>query len=174
MVCGFLALLIASIPCFITIPRIIIKENLIMIAIASDHGGFAMKNDLIAHLRAKGVELEDLGCYSEDSVDYPVYAEKVCRGIQEGTYERGILVCGTGIGMSIAANKFRGIRASLCADCYSAQMTREHNDSNVLCLGGRTIGIELAKKIVDTYLSASFSGLEKHARRIGMFADQEQ
>lgn len=145
-----------------------------MIAIASDHGGFAMKGDILAHLKAKGIEVEDLGCYSEASVDYPVYADKVCRGILAGTYERGILVCGTGVGMSIAANKYPGIRASLCADCYSAQMTMEHNNSNVLCLGGRTVGVELAKMIVDTYLSASFSGLEKHVRRVAMIGELEK
>ena len=145
-----------------------------MIAIASDHGGFAMKEDILAHLKAKGVQVEDLGCYSEASVDYPVYADKVCKGILAGTYERGILVCGTGVGMSIAANKYPGIRASLCSDCYSAQMTMEHNDSNVLCLGGRTVGVELAKMIVDTYLSASFSGLEKHARRVAMIGELEK
>lgn len=145
-----------------------------MIAIASDHGGFAMKEDILAHLKAKGVQVEDLGCYTEDSVDYPIYADKVCKGILAGTYERGILVCGTGVGMSIAANKYPGIRASLCSDCYSAQMTMEHNNSNVLCLGGRTVGVELAKMIVDTYLSASFSGLEKHARRIAMIGELEK
>ncbi len=145
-----------------------------MIAIASDHGGFAMKEDILAHLKAKGVEVEDLGCYSEASVDYPVYADKVCKGILAGTYERGILVCGTGVGMSIAANKYPGIRASLCSDCYSAQMTMEHNNSNVLCLGGRTVGVELAKMIVDTYLAASFSGLEKHARRVAMIGELEK
>ena len=145
-----------------------------MIAIASDHGGFAMKEDILAHLKAKGVQVEDLGCYTEYSVDYPIYADKVCKGILAGTYERGILVCGTGVGMSIAANKYPGIRASLCSDCYSAQMTMEHNNSNVLCLGGRTVGVELAKMIVDTYLSASFSGLEKHARRIAMIGELEK
>ena len=145
-----------------------------MIAIASDHGGFAMKEDILAHLKAKGVEVKDLGCYSEASVDYPVYADKVCKGILAGTYERGILVCGTGVGMSIAANKYPGIRASLCSDCYSAQMTMEHNNSNVLCLGGRTVGVELAKMIVDTYLAASFSGLEKHARRVAMIGELEK
>jgi ribose 5-phosphate isomerase B len=145
-----------------------------MIAIASDHGGFAMKNQIIEHLQAKGVAIEDLGCYSQDSVDYPVYAEKLGRAVAAGTYERGILVCGTGIGMSIAANKIPGVRASLCADCYSAEMTRQHNDSNVLCLGGRTIGIELAKRIVDTYLAAPFSGEAKHARRVDMIRELEK
>jgi ribose 5-phosphate isomerase B len=145
-----------------------------MIAIASDHGGFAMKNQLLEHLKAKGVAVVNLGCYSQDSVDYPIYAEKVGRGVADGTYERGILVCGTGIGMSIAANKIPGVRASLCADCYSAEMTRVHNDSNVLCLGGRTIGIELAKRIVDTYLAADFSQEEKHVRRVAMIQELEK
>lgn len=139
-----------------------------MYAIASDHGGFAMKTLLMEHLRESSVAFEDLGCYSEDSVDYPVFAEKAARGVADGTYERAILICGTGIGMSMAANRIPGVRAALCADCYSAEMTRLHNDSNVLCLGGRTIGIELAKKILDIWLETPFSGQEKHARRIGM------
>ena len=145
-----------------------------MIAIASDHGGFAMKTQLIAHLKDRGVDFEDLGCYSEASVDYPVYAEKAARGVAAGTYDRAVLICGTGIGMSMAANKIPGIRAALCADCYSAEMTRAHNDSNVLCLGGRTIGIELAKRILDIWLDTPFSGLEKHARRIGLIAGLEE
>ena len=145
-----------------------------MIAIASDHGGFAMKTQLIAHLRERGTEFEDLGCCSEESVDYPDYAEKAARGVAAGTYERAVLICGTGIGMSIAANKIPGIRAALCADCYSAEMTRAHNDSNVLCLGGRTIGSELAKRILDIWLDTPFSGLEKHARRIGRIAALER
>lgn len=137
-----------------------------MIAIASDHGGFAMKNQLLAHMREAGVEIEDLGCFSEESVDYPAYAEKLGRAVAAGQYERGVLVCGTGIGMSIAANKIPGVRAALCADCYSAAMAREHNDANVLCLGGRTLGPALAMRILDTWLGTPFSGLEKHARRI--------
>lgn len=144
-----------------------------MIAIASDHGGFAMKQELMEHLKAQGIAFEDLGCPDTASVDYPVYADAVCRGLQAGTYEKGILVCGTGIGMSMAANKYKGIRAALCADGYSAQMTREHNDANVLCLGGRTLGPELAKCIVDIFLKTPFSGLEKHSRRIGMFKESE-
>ena len=145
-----------------------------MLAIASDHGGFAMKQLLIDHLKESSVEFEDLGCYSEDSVDYPVYAEKAARGVADGVYERAILICGTGIGMSIAANKIPGIRAALCSDCYSAEMTRLHNDSNVLCLGGRTLGIELAKRIVDIWLETPFSAMEKHARRIAMIAGMER
>ena len=144
-----------------------------MLAIASDHGGFAMKQLLIDHLKESGVALEDLGCYSEDSVDYPVFAEKAARGVADGVYDRAILICGTGIGMSIAANKVPGVRAALCSDCYSAEMTRLHNDSNVLCLGGRTIGPELAKRITDIWIETPFSGMEKHARRIGMIAGME-
>lgn len=145
-----------------------------MIAIASDHGGFAMKRELIAHLRERGAETEDLGCYSEESVDYPAYAEKLGAAVADGTYERGVLVCGTGIGMSIAANKLPGVRAALCADCYSAAMAREHNDANVLCLGGRTLGPALAMRILDTWLDTPFSGLEKHARRIGQIKALEE
>ena len=145
-----------------------------MIAIASDHGGFAMKQLLIDHLKESSVELEDLGCYSEESVDYPVYAEKAARGVAEGVYDRAILVCGTGIGVSIAANKIPGVRAALCCDCYSAEMTRLHNDSNVLCLGGRTLGSELAKRITDIWIETPFSGLENHVRRIGMIAALER
>lgn len=144
-----------------------------MFAIASDHGGFAMKQQLIEHLKESSVEFEDLGCYSEQSVDYPIYAEKAARGVADGKYERAILVCGTGIGMSIAANKISGIRAALCADCYSAEMTRLHNDSNVLCLGGRTLGTELAKRIMDIWLETPYVAVEKHARRIGMIRDLE-
>lgn len=144
-----------------------------MIAIACDHGGFALKQELIAHLTAKGYALEDMGCYSTESVDYPAYAEKVGRAVAAGTYEKGILICGTGIGMSIAANKIQGVRAALCTDCYSAEMARQHNDSNILCLGGRTIGSEVAKRIAEIWLSTPFSGVEKHARRIGMIRDIE-
>ena len=127
------------------------------------------------HDKGRGFTREQLG-FLEDNArnDDGSNADKVCKGILAGTYERGILVCGTGVGMSIAANKYPGIRASLCSDCYSAQMTMEHNNSNVLCLGGRTIGVELAKMIVDTYLAASFSGLEKHARRVAMIGELEK
>ena len=145
-----------------------------MFAIAADHGGFALKQTLIDHLTARGVQIEDLGCYEEKSVDYPEYAEKLGRAVAGGTYEKGILVCGTGIGMSIAANKIPGVRAALCADCYSAEMTRQHNDSNVLCLGGRTVGSELAKKIVDIWLATDFSGIEHHAHRIAMIKELEK
>lgn len=137
-----------------------------MLVIASDHGGFAMKEQLCAHLRERGVDFEDAGCFSEESVDYPAYAEKVGKAVAAGVYERGVLVCGTGIGMSIAANKIPGIRAALCGDCYSAAMSREHNDANILCLGGRTLGTALAMRILDTWLDTPFSHAEKHSRRI--------
>ena len=142
-----------------------------MIAIASDHGGFAMKTQLIAHLEESSVDYEDLGCYSEESVDYPVYALKAAKGVSGGKYERAILVCGTGIGMSIAANRIPGIRAALCSDCYSAEMTRLHNDSNILCLGGRTLGTELAKRIMDIWLETPYVAVDKHARRIAMIEE---
>jgi ribose 5-phosphate isomerase B len=144
-----------------------------MIAIACDHGGFALKQELIAHLTDKGYALDDMGCYSTESVDYPTYAEKVACAVAAGTYEKGILICGTGIGMSIAANKIHGVRAALCADCYSAEMARQHNNSNVLCLGGRTIGSEVAKRIAEIWLSTPFSDVDKHVRRIGMIQDIE-
>ena len=136
-----------------------------MIAIASDHGGFALKQELIAQLKKDGIAFEDLGTYTEDSCDYPAYAEKLGRGVAAGTYEKGILVCGTGIGMSMAANKIRGVRCALCSDCFSAEMTRRHNDANVLALGGRVLGVELAKRIMNLFLSTPFDG-GRHQRRV--------
>ncbi len=144
-----------------------------MIAIASDHAGYALKQLIIEHLHEKGVQIDDLGCGGEP-VDYPIYAEKLCRAVAAGQYERGILVCGTGIGMSIAANKMPGIRAALCGDCFSAAMSRQHNDANVLCLGGRVVGTELARMIVDTYLNTGFSNGESHIRRIGQLKELER
>ena len=144
-----------------------------MLAFASDHGGFALKQELMAHLRQAGVEFEDLGTYTEESCDYPVYAEKLGRAVAAGEYEKGVLICGTGIGVSIAANKIPGIRCALCGDCYSAEMTRRHNDANVLALGGRVVGTELAKRILDTFLSTSFEG-GRHQRRIDLITALEQ
>ncbi len=145
-----------------------------MIAIASDHGGFALKQELLALLKEKGYEYNDLGCYDTQSVDYPAYAAAVCRVVTEGRAEKGVLVCGTGIGMSIAANKFPGIRAALLSDCYSAEMTRQHNDANVACFGGRTVGPELARRMLAIFLETPFSGVEKHSRRIGQIAELER
>lgn len=139
-----------------------------MIAIGCDHGGLELKNEMIEHLKKKGIECKDVGCYTSDSCDYPVYAKQVCELILNGECEEGILICGTGIGMSMAANKIKGIRAALCGDCFSAQATKEHNNSNVLCLGARVIGPELAFRIADTFLESKFSNAERHIKRISM------
>ena len=143
-----------------------------MLVIASDHGGFALKQELMEHLRARGVEFEDIGTYSEESCDYPVYAEKAARGVAEGKYEKGILVCGTGIGMSLAANKIKGIRCAVLSDCFSAEMCRAHNDANMMSLGARVTGIELAKRMVDIFLDTDFLG-GKHAVRVDMITALE-
>ena len=144
-----------------------------MIAIGSDHGGYALKEEIKKHLTERGVEFQDYGTFSEDSCDYPIYAEKVCKAVVGGEAEKGILCCGTGIGMSMAANKIRGIRCACCGDCFSAEMTRRHNDANVLALGGRVVGTELAKRILDTFLSTSFEG-GRHQRRIDLITALEQ
>ena len=138
------------------------------VAIGCDHGGFELKKQVVKHLADQGYELTDVGCNSLDSVDYPVYAKKVCDLVNNGDVELGILICGTGIGMSMAANKIKGIRAALLSDCFSAEKTREHNNANVMCLGGRVIGPELAFRIVDTFLTTPFSNAERHQRRVNM------
>ena len=144
-----------------------------MIAIGSDHGGYALKQQLMKHLTDLGLEYKDYGTYSEESCDYPIYAETVARAVAGGEAERGILICGTGIGMSMAANKIHGIRCALCGDCYSAELTRRHNDANILALGARVLGEGLAEKIMDTFLTTEFEG-GRHARRIGLIADLEK
>ena len=137
-----------------------------MIAIGSDHGGYALKKALMAHLSERGLEYRDFGTYSEASCDYPVYAKAVAHAVADGECECGILICGTGIGMSMAANKVPGIRAAVCGDCFSAEATREHNDANVLCMGARVVGEGLALKITDIFLDTPFSNDERHIRRI--------
>ncbi|MDO4623135.1 MAG: ribose 5-phosphate isomerase B [Eubacteriales bacterium] len=139
-----------------------------MVALGCDHGGYALMQEVKAHLDQRGIEYKDFGTYSTDSVDYPVYAHKVGKAIQDGECELGILICGTGIGISITANKMKGIRAALCENCFCAEKTREHNNANVLAMGGRVVGPELAFKIVDTFLDTPFSGEERHQRRIDM------
>ena len=139
-----------------------------MIAIGCDHGGYELKLEIIKYLEKRGLEYKDFGCDSLDSVDYPIYAKKVGQAILDGECEKGILICGTGIGISITANKMKGIRCALCSDCFSAEATRLHNDTNIVALGGRVVGPELAIKIVDTFLNTPFSGDERHARRIAM------
>ncbi len=135
-----------------------------MLAIGSDHGGFELKNHVMKHLDELGIEYKDYGCYDENSVDYPDIAKAVGEAVASGECDRGILICGTGIGISIAANKIKGIRAALCSDVYSAKMTKEHNNANIICMGGRVIGRELAFMIVDTWLSAEFQGGRHQAR----------
>ncbi len=136
-----------------------------MIAIGSDHGGFELKKYVIEYLEKKGIEVKDFGTYNEDSVDYPDCAKPVCQSVLSGECERGILICGTGIGISIAANKFKGIRAALCSDAFSAKMSKVHNNANIICLGGRVLGRELAFTIVDAWLDAEFEG-GRHIDRI--------
>ena len=143
-----------------------------MIAIGSDHGGYALKQVIISHLADRGIEFRDFGTYSEESCDYPEYGEAVGRAVASGECELGIAVCGTGIGISIAANKVHGVRAAACSDCFTAEMCRRHNDANVLALGGRVIGPGLALKIVDIFLSTGFDG-GRHARRLGKLAESE-
>jgi ribose 5-phosphate isomerase B len=129
-----------------------------LIAIASDHGGFNLKRKIVGHLISLSYDIKDLGTDSNEPVDYPDYGLKVCEEIVSGVCEKGILICGTGIGISIAANKVNGIRAALCQDCYSARMSREHNDANVLALGERVLGEGLALEIVDVWLNTGFLG----------------
>ena len=142
-----------------------------MIAIGSDHGGFALKQAIMAHLEQRGLACKDFGTYTADSCDYPVYGKAVAHAVADGECERGILICGTGIGISITANKVPGIRAAVCTDCFTAEATRQHNDANILALGGRVVGEGLALKIVDTFLDTPFSNDERHKRRIAMIEE---
>ena len=137
-----------------------------MIAIGSDHGGFELKQAIMAHLDKRGLKYKDFGTYDKASCDYPEYGKAVAHAVASGEYERGIIICGTGIGISISANKVPGIRAALCTDCFMAEATRLHNDANILALGGRVVGEGLALKIVDTFLDTPFSNDERHIRRI--------
>lgn len=143
-----------------------------MLAIGCDHGGYELKQEVIKHLEERGVPYKDYGTFSTESVDYPDYALKVCEAITSGEAERGILICGTGIGMSMAANKVKGIRAAVCHDTFSAEFTRRHNDANVLCMGGRVVGPGLACKVVDAYLDNEFEG-GRHQRRVDKITEIE-
>lgn len=142
-----------------------------MIGIGSDHGGFALKETIKKHLEERGLEYKDYGTYSSASCDYPVYGRAVAKAVAAGECELGILICGTGIGISITANKVPGVRAALCSDCFSAAATREHNNANILALGARVLGEGLALKIVDTFLDTPFSNDERHIRRISMIEE---
>jgi len=149
-----------------------------MIAIGNDHAGLELKAEIVALLQSKGLEYKDFGTYTADSCDYPVYAKLVANAVVSGEAEKGILICGTGIGMSIAANKVSGIRCALCGDTFSAEATRQHNDSNVLALGARVTGIGLALKIVETWLDTSFADMNnpngRHVRRIKLLEENEE
>ena len=137
-----------------------------MIAIGCDHAGIDLKPHVISVLEELGLPYKDFGTFSHESVDYPVYGEMAARAVASGACDLGIVMCGTGVGIGIAANKVHGVRCVMCSDCYSALMSREHNDANVLAMGARVVGSELAKMIVRTWLTATFNG-ERHARRVG-------
>ena len=144
-----------------------------MIAIACDHAGYRLKQWIMKNLDEQNISYKDFGTYSQESCEYPVYAEAVGKAVAAGEYDKGILVCGTGIGMCIAANKIKGIRAAVCSDCFSAELTRRHNDANILTLGERVVGTGLAMKIVDTFLNTPFEG-GKHAGRVEMIHQLEE
>lgn len=137
-----------------------------MVAIGSDHGGFDLKELVISHLEERGVDVNDMGCYDKNSCDYPVYGRAVAQAVADGNCDKGIVICTTGIGISITANKVKGVRAALCADTVTAKLTRLHNDANVLAMGAGIVGPNLALEIVDTFLGTEFSGEERHQRRI--------
>lgn len=139
-----------------------------MIAIGSDHGGFDLKEAVVAYLKEQGIEFKDYGCYDKNSCDYPIYGRAVAEAVAKGECEKGIVICTTGIGISITANKIKGIRCALCADTLSAKMTRLHNDANVLAMGGGIVGPNLGISIVDAFLNTEFSEEEKHQRRVGL------
>lgn len=143
-----------------------------MIAIGSDHGGFDLKETVTAHLKEQGIEYRDYGCYDKNSCDYPIYGHAVAEAVARGECEKGIVICTTGIGISITANKVKGVRCALCADTLTAKMTRLHNDANVLAMGGGIVGPNLAVSIVDTFLQTEFSGEEKHQRRVGLIEQE--
>lgn len=144
-----------------------------MIALGSDHGGFMLKESIKAYLNKEKIPFKDFGTFSEESVDYPLFAEKVAKSIQSGESTMGILCCGTGIGISIAANKFRGIRAALCTNEFCAEMSRRHNNANILCLGGRVISEDTSKKLVKIFLETPFDG-GRHEKRINQIKKFEE
>ena len=143
------------------------------IVLGCDHAGVEIKDAVIAHIRSKGHEVVEVGTYTTDSCHYPVYASAACKKILSGECELGVLICGTGIGMSIAANKYKGIRAACCSDVFSARLTREHNDANVLCFGQRVVGIGLALDLVDAFLDATYANSGNHLTRVAMLKDIE-
>lgn len=148
-------------------------ETKFRVVLGCDHAAVDMKNEVIEHLSSKGYEVSDVGTYTNDSCDYPLIATDLCEKILDGSHKLGILICGTGIGMSIAANKHRGIRAACCSEAYSAELTRRHNDANVLCFGARVIDTDLAIKLVDTFLTTEYEG-GRHQRRVDLLKEIEE
>ena len=144
-----------------------------ILGIASDHAGFSLKSALIAHLESNGIRVKDFGPTEAKRCDYPDFAHTVCEAVQKGTVQMGLLVCGTGVGMSITANKHIGIRAAVVSDVFSARATKQHNDANILCLGERVVGVGLAQNIVDAWLAATFEG-GRHQGRIDKMMSWEQ
>lgn len=145
-----------------------------MIALGCDHGGINLKREIIKYLDSKGIEYKDFGCYNDESVDYPIYAYKVAKAVANGEFEKGILCCGTGIGISIAANKVKGIRAAVVSNEFGAEMTRRHNNANILCMGGRVTNEKDAVKFADIFLNTPYdSDEDRHIRRIKMISDIE-
>lgn len=142
-----------------------------MVALGSDQAGYELKQVVKKHLEDRKISYKDYGSYDAEPVDYPVYGKKVAHAVADGECDKGILICGTGIGISIAANKVKGIRAALCSDCFSAEATRLHNDANILAFGARVVGPGLAEKIVDTFLDTEFSGADRHVRRVAMLEE---
>ena len=145
-----------------------------MIAVGSDHGGYDLKQEVLNYLKGINVEYKDFGCYGKESCDYPAFGQAVAKAVASGVCEKGIVICTTGIGISITANKVKGVRCALCCDTVSAKLTREHNDANVLALGGGIAGTNLALSIVDTFLHTQFSGEEKHCRRVAAIQELEE
>lgn len=142
-----------------------------MIALGCDHGGYALMQEVIAYLEKENIEYKNFGTYSEDSCDYAEYGKKVAHAVVNKECDKGILICGTGIGISISANKIKGVRAALCGDCFSAKATREHNDANILAMGARVVGVGLALEIVKVFLETPFSNEERHIRRISQIEE---
>ncbi len=148
-------------------------EKTLKISLGCDHGGYALKEVLKAHLESKGVAVQDFGCHSPDSCDYPAYAQAAAQAVAQGQADFGVVVCTTGIGVSICANKVKGVRCALCHEPWSAQMTRRHNDANMLAMGAGMVGPNLAERIVDVFLSTPFEG-GRHQRRVDLISDLER
>lgn len=143
-----------------------------MLALGCDHGGYELMQEVKKHLENRGIAYHDFGCSSTESVDYPIYGKKVAEAVARGEFEKGILICGTGIGISIAANKVKGVRAAVVSEPVSARLTKEHNNANIIAFGARIVGSEMAKAIVDAWLDAKYIGSGRHERRVNMIEEE--